>query len=180
MNRKLPELELWKSAGEIRKQVRQMAKLLNREYRKEELQIMGVLRGGALFMTDLLRCLTIPMSIQFINLYYKEGHIGDNQVKEIEEAVIYPAGDVTGKTVLLLGDVVDTGIVINHLRNLIMARGAKDVRIAAIIDKFNMRRTDIKVDYALFEDKDRDFIVGYGLDYQDKYYHLPYLALLKI
>lgn len=174
-----PGLVVWKTQQEIRREIARMAKEIRRDFRNKDLQIMGILRGVFVFMSDLLRKIEMPVGCHFVNIYYKDILIGDNQVKEIEEAVIYPTVDMNGKTVLLLCDVVDTGIIIDHIRNLIKLRGAASVHIGAVLDKKWMRRTDLKVDYALFEDTEECFVMGYGLDFHEQYRQLPFLARLK-
>lgn len=174
----LPEPELWKPEPEIRDRVSELAERIDGDYGGEEIRLLGVLRGCFVFMADLMRALKSPVRCQFINLYFKDSSGGQAPIRDIEEAVFYPSYDLTGKSVILLTDIVDTGIVMDHIRSHILMRGGKSVRLAAVIDKPSLRRVDLPAQYVAFDYQGDDFIVGYGLDYQDRFRQLPYLAKL--
>jgi hypoxanthine phosphoribosyltransferase len=170
---------VWKSEEQIRSRVQELARRIHKDVGDSELYVMGVLRGAFIFMADLVRAMETPVHCQFLNIYYKDSALNDNVVKEIEEAQIYPAQPLTGKNILLVATVLDTGVIMDHLLGHIREQGVQSVRIVTLVDKPFMRRVDLRADYAAFESQDTEFIFGYGLDYQEKYRNLPFLAKLR-
>lgn len=137
-----------------------------------DLVAVGVLRGASLFFADLLREIRLPLLVDFISAssYGKETKTtGEVKiVKDLQEPV-------RGRHVLLVEDVVDTGLTLTFLRKTLLARGARTVRICALLDKPRKRRVKIRADYVGFTLPDR-FVIGYGLDYEERYRNLPYVA----
>ncbi len=174
-----PTLTVWKTEDEIRQRIRELATQLNRDYADRELHVLGILRGGFVFMADLIRAMGLDVKCHFINLYFKNASLKDEEVREIEETVIYPPKDLTGKHLLLLDSVLDTGIVMNHIVNHLHVQGAASIRVAVLVDKPFSRRVDLNADYVAFELPDREFIFGYGMDRDDHHRNLPYLAKMS-
>ena len=171
--------EVWKSEEQIKARVKELAKRIQRDEAGHELQMLGVLRGGFVFMADLIRHLDLEIQFHFINLYYKDSTLHDDYIKEIREAIIYPTPVLEGKRVIVVDGVVDTGVIIDNIVNHIREQGAQSVRIATLIDKPISRRVNLPVDYVAFETRENDYYFGYGLDFQDKYRNLPFLAKFK-
>jgi hypoxanthine phosphoribosyltransferase len=172
-------LVVWRTDEQIKNRVQELARRIQEDTDDSELYVMGILRGSFVFMADLIRAMQIPVHCQFINMYYKDSAYNENIVKEIEETQIYPTYSLVGKDVLLIATVLDTGVIMDHLLGHIREQGVRSVRIVTLIDKPFMRRVDLQADYTAFESRKPDFIFGYGLDYQEKYRNLPYLAKLR-
>jgi hypoxanthine phosphoribosyltransferase len=179
MTEKKSPFVVWRTDEQIRIRVRELGQRIQKDFNGAEPYVMGVLRGAFIFMADLVRAMDLPVHCQFINMYYKDSALHENIVKEIEETQIYPAHPLAGKNVLLVATVLDTGIIMDHLLGHIREQGVQSVRIVTLIDKPFMRRVDLKADYAAFESQDAEFIFGYGLDYQEKYRNLPFLAKFR-
>ena len=172
------KIKTWKGPEEIAQRVKEVAVKIEKDYKGSELYVMGILRSSFIFMADLVRAMSIPVRCQFINIFYKHRENNDN-FREIEETTIYPAHNLEGKNVLIVTTVVDTGIVVDHVKNRILLKGPSSVKVAALINKPILRHVDFIPDYVAFESMDEDFIFGYGLDLDEKYRNLPYLAKLK-
>lgn len=179
MNQKNPAFVVWKTEAQIKARVEELARKIQRDYEGEEICVMGILRGTFIFMADLIRAADVSVRCQFINLYYKEASCNDSQIREIEETKVYPAFDLADKNVLLICPLLDTGVIMHHILNNIKLQDVKSARIVALVDKAFLRRVDLKADYVAFEAFDNDYVFGYGLDYQEKYRNLPYLAKFK-
>jgi len=127
-----------------------------------------------MFMSDLVRAIRVPLTVDFIiaSSYLKTDTTGDVKVHyDIRE-------DVTDKDVLFVEDIVDTGITLNQLRERILARHPRSLRICSFLDKRERRKVDVPLDYVGFEIPNQ-FVVGYGLDYENKFRNLPYIAVFK-
>lgn len=164
----------------IARRVRALGAKITRDYGRRplagsDLVAVGVLRGASLFFADLLREIRLPVIVDFISAssYGKETKTtGEVKiVKDLQEPV-------RGRHVLLVEDVVDTGLTLSFLRKTLRARGAKSVRLCALLDKPAKRRVAIRADYVGFTLADR-FVIGYGLDYEERYRNLPYVATPK-
>ncbi len=166
--------------AKIARRVRALGAKITRDYGRRplagrDLVVVGVLRGASLFLADLLRQIRLPVVVDFISAssYGKETKTtGEVKiVKDLQEPV-------RGRHVLLVEDVVDTGLTLTFLRKTLRARGASSVRICALLDKPAKRRVAIRADYVGFTLPDR-FVIGYGLDYEERYRNLPYVATPK-
>lgn len=136
---------------------------------------MSILKGAVVFMADLMRAVTIPCSIDFMVVSsYGAGTTTTGLVKIIKDL----DSDLSGKDVLIVEDILDTGVTLSNLVPMLKMRDPNSVRICAILDKPSRRRADIQADYIVFQVPD-EFVVGYGLDYDEKYRNLPYVGVLK-
>ena len=136
---------------------------------------MSILKGAVVFMADLMRAVTIPCSIDFMVVSsYGAGTTTTGLVKIIKDL----DSDLSGKDVLIVEDILDTGVTLSNLVPMLKMRDPNSVRICAILDKPSRRRADIQADYIGFQVPD-EFVVGYGLDYDEKYRNLPYVGVLK-
>ncbi|MCA9981811.1 MAG: hypoxanthine phosphoribosyltransferase [Anaerolineales bacterium] len=143
--------------------------------RGERLVLVGLLRGVIIFMADLLRAITIPVEVEFmdINQYASESKYGGtlNLATDMHT-------DIEGRHVLFVEDVIDKGLTLNHLLRNLRARRPASLKVCTMFDKPARRLIDIPITYIGFELPDK-FVVGYGLDYHEQYRNLPFLALLK-
>lgn len=141
----------------------------------DELVVVGVLNGSFCFMADLVRKIQQPMTIEFFGCssYGKSTETSGNLkiTKDLDH-------DINGKNVLIVEDIVDSGLTLFRMKALLGKRNPKSIRVAVLLDKPNRRKVEITGDFTGFEIEDY-FVVGYGLDYADKYRNLPYIGILK-
>jgi hypoxanthine phosphoribosyltransferase len=156
---------------EIAARVRELGARISEDYAGRELVLVGVLRGVTCFMADLMRAISIPVRVDFLSLspYQPEG--GSLRfVKPLEE-------EIAGADVLVVEDIVDTGMSLHRLLQYVRRRDPADVRVCTLLDKRARRVADVTIDYTGFEVGD-EFVVGYGLDYRQQYRNLPFIATL--
>ncbi|HAL63891.1 MAG TPA: hypoxanthine phosphoribosyltransferase [Clostridiales bacterium] len=160
---------------EISKLVKRIANEINADLKGEPLLVIIILKGSTPFAMDLIKHLDMNVEIDFMQVssYGKStsssGFI--NLKKDIEQ-------DITGKNILIVEDIIDSGNTLNKIKTLFQDRNAKSVRICTLLDKPSRRVVDVKVDYVGSEIPD-EFVVGYGLDYNEQYRNLPYIGVLK-
>lgn len=167
--------ELIYTEEEIQKRVAELGQEITKDFKDKDLMVIGILRGAVFFMTDLLKHIELPLIIDFMAV----SSYGDSSktsgivriLKDLEE-------DITGMDVLIVEDIVDTGLTLDYIIRLLKNRGANSVKIVALLDKPERRKVEVPVDYLGFHVKD-EFIIGYGLDYAQRYRNLPYIACLK-
>ena len=158
----------------LERRVSEMAAEINRDYAESDrLLCIGVLKGSVFFMVDLLKKLTVPVTIDFFQTSSYGASTTPGEVR-IRKDVDLP---VRGKDVLLIEDIVDTGHTLNTILGLLRFRGARSVRPCALLDKKEAREVDVFIDYRGFE-IENEFVVGYGLDFDDHYRNLPYIGVL--
>jgi hypoxanthine phosphoribosyltransferase len=163
------------SQQEIRKKVKELAQAISRDYKDDELILVGVLKGAFVFMSDLTRFLTIPVKLDFVRLAsYGSGSQSQGKIR-FTKAMELPIRD---KHILVVEDIVDTGLTLKFLKEFLLKEKPKSVRICALIDKSERREVPVEVDYIGFS-VPKGFIVGYGLDFDEQYRHLPALYHLQ-
>jgi len=168
------KLELLISEEEIRKKVKELAEQINRDYKDKKPILIGVLKGAFIFMADLIRELKIPVKVEFVRLksYAGTETTGKVEVKlDIEE-------NVKGKDVIVVEDIIDSGITIDFLTKKLIEKGVKSVAICALLDKPERRVVNVRVDYVGFKIPNK-FVVGYGLDFNEKYRELPAIYVVQ-
>ena len=157
------------SPREIQKRVKELARIISKDYKEEELVLIGVLKGAFVFMSDLARNLTIPVKLDFVRLAsYGSGSKSQGKIR-FTKAIELP---IRGKHILVVEDIVDSGLTLKFLQEFLKKENPKSVRICALIDKNERREVSITVDYCGFS-VPKGFIVGYGLDFDEQYRHLP-------
>lgn len=150
---------------------------ISKDYEGESVVLVGVLKGAVVFFTDLARAIdnTVDVSFDFISCSsYGEGTTSTGVVRILKDL----DRSVEGKHVLVIEDIVDTGTTLHYLLDNLRARGAKSVRLVALLNKPDRRKKDVDVDYIGFTVPDY-FVIGYGLDYAEQYRQLPYIGILK-
>ncbi len=152
-----------------------MARSISRDYRDKELILIGVLNGAFIFMADLVKNITLPVQIDFVRLASYGSRTQSQGKIRVTKSVELP---LAGKEVLVVEDIVDTGLTFEFLRNLLEKEGPKSIRFCALIDKKERRQVPINVDYTGFRVTE-GFIVGYGLDFNEQYRNLPALYHLQ-
>ncbi len=160
---------------ELDRQVEELGSRISKDYEGKELVIIGVLKGGFIFLADLARKITIPVDLDFMSVSsYGDSSKSSGVVKIIKDVDI----NISGKHVLIVEDIIDTGLTLNHLVELLKTRGPLSVKICAALDKPSRRKVDVQVDYKGIEIPD-EFVIGYGLDYAGKYRNIPEVCILK-
>ncbi len=163
------------SKEQLDKQVEELGARISKDYEGQELVIIGVLKGGFIFLADLARKIIIPVDLDFMSVSsYGNSSKSSGVVKIIKDVDT----NITGKHVLIVEDIIDTGLTLSHLVELLKTRGPLSVKICAALDKPSRRKVDLKVDYKGIEIPD-EFVVGYGLDYAGKYRNIPEVCVLK-
>jgi hypoxanthine phosphoribosyltransferase len=159
----------------IRGKVCEIGGRITRDYAGEKPLLVGVLRGAVVVMGDLMRCIDLPCEIDFMDISsYRSGTSSSGVVrilKDLEE-------DITGRHVLIVEDIVDTGLTLSYLRRSLLARNPASLEICALLAKPSRRRVELDIKYLGFEVPD-EFVVGYGLDYAGSYRNLPDICVLK-
>lgn len=163
------------SEDELRNKVAELGRQISEDYKDKNLMLVSVLKGSVVFMADLMRAIAIPASIDFMSVSsYGSGVKTTGVVKIIKDLDEV----LTGKDILIVEDILDSGMTLAYLKEHIGAKDAKSIRIATLLDKPERRRINIVPDYKGFVVPD-EFVVGYGLDFDEKYRNLPYVGILK-
>lgn len=164
------------SEKQIQDRVDELGAEITRDYKGKDLVVICVLKGAVFFMTDLLKRIDLPLEIDFMVV----SSYGGTNINTTGEVKIIKDLDqsVHGKDVLIVEDIIDTGVTLYHLKENIERRGASSVKIVTLLNKEERRKSEVKVDYCGFEISDY-FVVGFGLDFNEKYRNLPYVGYLK-
>ncbi|WP_277300764.1 hypoxanthine phosphoribosyltransferase [Veillonella montpellierensis] len=165
------------SEAEIKKRVQELGEAISQDYKGEELVLVCVLKGAVVFYTDLIRAIgnDVDVSLDFISCSsYGNGTVSSGEVRIMKDL----DRSVEGKHVLVVEDIVDTGTTLHYLLDNLKARQAKSVKLATLLNKPERRKVEVHVDYNGFTVPDY-FVIGYGLDYAERYRHLPYIGILK-
>ena len=166
--------EVLVSEEEIAKKVKELGKRISEDYAGENLLLVGVLKGCVVFMSDLMRAIDIPLSIDFMTVSSYGSNTVSGEVKMLTDLRC----DVSQFHVVFVEDILDSGKTLFFLKNMMEKRGAKSVRVCTLLDKPARRVADIKADYVGFDIPD-SFVVGYGLDFDEKYRNVRFIGALK-
>ncbi|MBS6861534.1 MAG: hypoxanthine phosphoribosyltransferase [Clostridiales bacterium] len=159
----------------LKEVVQKIGRQISEDYKGKNLLMVSVLKGSVVFMADLMRAVTIPCSIDFMSVSsYGSGTKTSGVVRILKDL----DNDLNGKDLLLVEDILDSGMTLNYIRDMLQQRHPRSIRLCTLFDKPERRTVDITADYfgAVVPDA---FIVGYGLDYDEKYRNLPYVGILK-
>ena len=159
---------------QIQNRVKELAARISADYEGKEILAVGILKGAFMFIADISRLIQVPVNVDFIvaSSYIKTSTTGEVIIHaDIRE-------DIRDKHVLLFEDILDTGLTLAYIKNLLLKRNPASLKICAFLDKKAHRQADLSPDYVGFDIPDY-YVVGYGLDYENKYRNLPYIAIFK-
>ncbi len=163
------------SQQELQSKVNELGARITKDYEGKEPIFVGVLKGCFVFMADLMRAVNLPCQIDFMAVSsYGKGTTSSGEV-QINKDLSY---DIAGRDIIIVEDILDSGVTLNYLIGYLNHRNPKSIRIVTLFDKPSRRKAPVKADYFGYEVPDA-FIVGYGLDYAEKYRNLPYIGILK-
>ena len=161
------------SQNEIQKRVAELAKTINMDYGDNEVVLISILKGSFIFAADLCRHLTFPLTIDFVRLQSYNGIQSTGDVKLLSDLP-----DIKGERILVVEDIVDTGLTLKKFVTLLQKQKPLDVKVCCLLDKACNRQVQVKVDYSAFK-IDNSFVVGYGLDFNEKLRNLPDICVLE-
>ena len=171
----MEEIKVLIEPEKIDQRIEELAQQIMADYKNEEILVLCVLKGGMFFTVDLTKKIKNKVEFEFIKLSsYGDARVSSGKV-EIQQNI---AGKIKGKNVLVVEDIIDTGITMNFLKDYLKSFGPKSVKIATFLNKPERRKVDVKIDYIGF-DVPNKFIVGYGLDIEEYYRNLPYVGYVE-
>jgi len=159
---------------QIQAKVKELADRISSDYSGKDLLAVGILKGAFMFFSDIVRLIKVPLTLDFIvaSSYVKTDTSGEVKIHcDMRE-------DISDKDVLLIDDIVDSGITLNQIRERILVRRPRSLKVCIFLDKRGRRVVDVPLDYVGFEIPN-EFVVGYGLDYDSKFRNLPYISIFK-
>ena len=171
----MSRLETLLSPEELEQRLDVLAATLNRDYANEDLLLVGVLKGSYLFLAELSKRLKLDVQIDFVQVSSYGNEKSSSGVVQIRKDL---DTNIEGRNVLIVEDIVDTGATLKHLRELFAVRKPKSIKFITLLSKSAARQVDIEVEYVGFEIENH-FVVGYGLDFAERYRNLPYVAVLR-
>lgn len=167
--------EILYSEEQLKEKAAEMGRQITNDYKGKDLLVVGILKGSVIFAADLFRNISLPCELDFMAVSsYGNSAVSSGQVRILKDL----DKNIEGKSVLIVEDIVDTGVTLSYLLDYLKARKAESIEIAALLNKPARRKTEINVKYSGFEVPD-GFIVGYGIDYAEKYRNLPCIGILK-
>lgn len=173
---KSDNLNILISDDEIQQKIKELGIKINEDYKNKEITMISLLKGSVVFMSDLMRAIDGPCVIDFMSVCsYGNGDKTSGTVKIIKDLDV----DITNKDVLIVEDILDSGLTLQYIVDILSNRNPKSIKICTLLNKPDRRKADIIPDYSGFDVPD-EFIVGYGLDYAEKYRNLPYIGVLKL
>ncbi len=172
MNRDIKEILL--SEEQISKKVEEIGTKISDDYKGKELLVVVILKGSVIFASDLLRAITIPVTIDFIAVSSYGNGTTSGEVKIIKDL----SYSIKGKNILIIEDILDSGKTLSNLMKLLTTREPESIEICTLLNKPERREAEVNTRYSGFDIPD-EFVVGYGLDYAEKYRNLPYIGILK-
>ena len=163
------------SEEELKNRVAELAAMIEKDYEGEEIMLIGVLRGSFVFMADLCRAIDLPCTLDFMSVSsYGKGTTSNGQVQITKDL----SEDISGRHVIVVEDILDSGNTLSYLLKMLQNRNPASIRLCTLLDKPERRQKPVEVHYSGFTIPDA-FVVGYGLDYAERYRNLPYIGILK-
>ncbi len=160
---------------QLKNRVRQVALEVDKEYENKKPLVLGILKGSIIFYADFIRFLSMPVELDFMAVSsYGSGAVSSGKLnikKDLDR-------NVAGRDVIIVEDIIDSGFTLANLKTLLYERGALSVKIVTLLNKAERREYDVAPDWNCF-DIENEFVIGYGLDYNEQYRHLPYIGILK-
>lgn len=163
------------SEEDVDKKIQEIGEQISKDYAGKQVHLVCVLKGGAFFMCELAKRITVPVSLDFMSVCSYGSSTKSSGVVKIVKDLDEPLKD---KDVLVVEDIVDSGRTLNYLLEMLKDRGPKSVKLCTLLDKPDRRVVDVNVDYTCFSIPD-EFVVGYGLDYDQRYRNLPYIGVVE-
>ncbi|MDI9489533.1 MAG: hypoxanthine phosphoribosyltransferase [Bacillota bacterium] len=159
----------------LAKRIGELGEEISKDYANEEVMLVGILKGASVFMSDLIRKISIPAYIDYM-VVSSYGNSAETSgvvriIKDLED-------NIEGKNIIIVEDIIDTGLTLAYLKKNLLNRNPKSLKICTLLDKPSRRQKEIAIDYKGFEVPD-EFIIGYGIDYAEKYRNLPFVGVLK-
>ncbi len=168
-------VDIMYTEAQIEKTVKELGRQISDDYKGEDLIVVGILKGAFIFMADLVRNIKLPLEVDFMSVSsYGMSTISSGEVR-INKDLDFSIKD---KHVLIIEDIVDTGLTLNYIKEILTKREPKSVKVCCLLDKPSRRKVDIPLEYVGYSIPD-EFIVGYGLDYAEKYRNYPAVCILK-
>ncbi|MDE6889804.1 MAG: hypoxanthine phosphoribosyltransferase [Eubacterium sp.] len=169
------QIQVMISEEEVKARTTELAEQISKDFQGEEVIAVGILRGGVYFCTELTQRITVPVILDFMEASsYGAGTESSGQVNITKDLI----EDIAGKNVLIIEDIIDTGRTLSLLLENLRARGPKSLKLCALLDKPERRVVEVAVDYKGFVIPNK-FVIGYGMDYDQKYRNLPYIGVLE-
>lgn len=170
-----PNLEPLLTEAELQQRISELGAEIARDYGDSNPLLIGVLKGACMFLSDLLRAIDAPVSIDFMAISsYGSSTRTSGEVRIMKDLGV----PIEGRHIIVVEDIVDTGLTLSYLMANLRSRGAATVKLVALLDKFERREREVEIDYLGFKIPDA-FVVGYGLDFAERYRNLPFIAVLK-
>jgi len=170
-----PNLEVLLSEQQIQSRIKELGAEITHDYAGRNPLLIGVLKGACFFMSDLLRAIDTRLGIEFMAISsYGSSTRTSGEVRILKDLDV----PVEGRDLIVIEDIVDTGLTLSYLMANLESRGAASVKLVALLDKHERRERDVEIDYLGFQIPDH-FVVGYGLDFAERYRNLPFIAVLK-
>lgn len=169
-------LEVLYSEQQIQDRIKELGKQITADYAGKELVLVSVLKGSCVFLADLMRAIDLKLTIDFMSVSsYKDGTQSTGDVEILKDL----SNSIRGKDVLVVEDIIDTGLTLSRLLDILGSRGANSIKLSSFLDKPEPRiKTELKIDYTGFVVPNK-FVVGYGLDAAGRYRNLPFIAVVK-
>lgn len=168
-------VEVMLSEEEVDRRIQEIGEQISKDYAGKQVHLVCVLKGGSFFLCELAKRITVPVSLDFMSVSSYGGDTKSSGVIKIVKDLDEPLRD---KNVIVVEDIVDSGRTLSYLLDMLKARGPKSMTLCTLLDKPDRRVIDVKVDYTGFQIPD-EFVVGYGLDYDQRYRNLPYIGVVK-
>lgn len=164
------------SEEDVNKKIVELAERINEDYKGEAVHLICILKGSVFFTCELAKRINLPVTIDFMQVSsYGDGTSSSGRVKIVKDL----DETVEDKNIIVIEDIIDSGRTLSYLMNLLKTRNPKSIKLCTLLDKPDRRVVDIAVDYTGFEIPD-EFVVGYGLDYAQKYRNLPYIGIVEL
>lgn len=168
-------IRVLKSEEEVDARIKQMGEQISRDYAEREIHMICVLKGGSFFMCELAKRITVPVTLDFMSV---SSYGSDTKSSGVVKIVKDLDESIQGKDVLVVEDIVDSGRTLSYLMEMLRDRNPKSLHLCTLLDKPDRRVVNVNVDYTGFQIPDA-FVVGYGLDYDQKYRNLPYIGVVE-
>lgn len=164
------------SEEEVTKRIRELSEIISRDYAGKQVHLICVLKGGVFFTCELAKHITVPVSFDFMSV---SSYGNDTKSSGVVKIVKDLDESIENKDVLVVEDIIDSGRTLSYLLEILKSRNPKSLKLCTLLDKPDRRVTEVSVDYTGFSIPD-EFVVGYGLDYAQKYRNLPYIGIVEL